>query len=100
MAKEVEGEVPMPEGVAERTPTLRDDATGENDITNMPKGTMKLTKGKKYIVDVSEQMVSKKTRLSSHYTISPYTVEAKKRTFVDGTFPNLLCKVPGEKESV
>lgn len=52
-----------------------------------------MTKGKKCDVDGLEQMVGKRIRLPSKYIVSSYTVEAKKRTFEDGTSPSHFSDV-------
>lgn len=52
-----------------------------------------VTEGKKHAVDVSKQVIGKRLRLPSKYVVSPFIVEAKMRTFVDGTYPNLFRDV-------
>ncbi|XP_022850145.1 uncharacterized protein LOC111372176 [Olea europaea var. sylvestris] len=42
---------------------------------------------------MTRQMVDKRSRLLLQYIVSPYTVEVKRRGFVDGTFSNLFCDV-------
>lgn len=88
-----EMEVLLPEGVAKRTPDLIDNVTGDDEMKIVPEGTMEVTKGKKHIIEVLEHMVSKRTRLQSQYIVSPYTIEIKKRMFMDSTLPNLFREV-------
>lgn len=62
-----------------------------SDVVFMSKGTIEVRKDKKLAANIPELVVDKKSRFSSQYTVSPFMAEAKKRTFVDGTFSNLLC---------
>lgn len=50
--------------MTERTLNLTNDVTGEDDVTIVSEGVIEVTNGKKCVVDMSEQMVSKRTRLS------------------------------------
>ncbi len=42
-------------------------------------------------------MVGKRVRLPSQYVVSPFTVETKRRTFIDRTYPNLFHEVDATK---
>jgi hypothetical protein len=53
--------------------------------------------GKRHAVDTPEGVVGKRVRLPSQYVVSPYTAEAKRRTFIDGTYPNLFREVDAAK---
>ncbi|XP_022866561.1 uncharacterized protein LOC111386332 isoform X2 [Olea europaea var. sylvestris] len=78
------------EGVAEekRNPEMTDD-----DVVFVSEGAMEVPKGKRRANDAPALMVGKRSGLPSQYIVSPYTVEAKRRGFVDGTFPNLFRDV-------
>ncbi|CAA3028915.1 Hypothetical predicted protein [Olea europaea subsp. europaea] len=78
------------EGVAEdeRTPKMMDD-----DVVFVSEGATEVPKGKKRANDAPELMVGKRSRLPSQYIVFSYTIEAKKRGFVDGTFPNFFRDV-------
>lgn len=49
-----------------------------NDVIFVFEGTTELRKGKKCVVDVPEQVISKRPRLPLQYVISPFMVEAKR----------------------
>lgn len=48
-----------------------------------------MTEGEKCVVDVSKQVVGKRSILSPRYFVSLFTTEEKRR-FVDGTYPKLF----------
>lgn len=52
-----------------------------------------VTEGKKHAVDVHEVVVGERLRFSLQHIISPFMAEVKRRTFVDGMFPNLFQEV-------
>lgn len=56
-----------------------------------------MTGGKKRVVDVVEQAVGKRPRMPSQYIVSPFTAEAKRRTFIDGGVPNMFREVDSAK---
>ncbi|XP_022841970.1 uncharacterized protein LOC111365663 [Olea europaea var. sylvestris] len=47
--------------------------------------------------DMVERVVGKRPRVPSQYVLSPFTAEAKRRRFVDGTHPNLFREVDHAK---
>ncbi|XP_022850972.1 uncharacterized protein LOC111372800 [Olea europaea var. sylvestris] len=49
------------------------------------------------IVDVPELVVGKRPRAPSQYVVSPFTAEAKRKRFVEGTHPNLFREVDHAK---
>lgn len=71
----------------ERTPETTE------DIVFVSEGVTEVRKDKKCAADVVELMFSKRSILPSQYIVFPYTAEAKRRTFMDGTFPNIFHEV-------
>lgn len=56
-----------------------------------------VAKAKRCDVNMPEQVVRKRSMMSSQYVISPFTAEVKRQTFVDGTYPNLFWAVDNVK---
>jgi hypothetical protein len=93
---EVEGvlmEVGVPEGRAQEGVEGVPVEVEADDVVFVSEGTTELRKGTKRAVDVTPMVVGKRSRLPSQYIVSPFTAEAKRRTFLDGTFPNLFREV-------
>lgn len=55
--------------------------------------TLVITKAKQRAVDVPDQVVDKRPRLSSQYVVSSFTTEVKRERFIDGMYPNLFREV-------
>lgn len=84
---------PSAKGDDREDPRLDNGITSEDNMTVVLVGIMEVTNSKKCVVNLLEQMVSKRTRLSSQYIICPYTIKAKKITLVDCMLPNLFSEV-------
>lgn len=85
----------------EDVPRIEEIASMTQDVASPEvekRATVLRTEGKKFAIDVSEQVVDKRSKLPSQYVISSFTTETKKRTtFIDGTYPNLFCNVDHAK---
>ncbi|XP_022891818.1 short stature homeobox protein 2-like [Olea europaea var. sylvestris] len=75
---------------------------GANEVATeegAPEGerTPIVIEGKRHVVDETELVVGKRLRVPSQYVVSSFTAEVKRRTFIEGTYPNLFREVDNVK---
>ncbi|XP_022845283.1 uncharacterized protein LOC111368276 [Olea europaea var. sylvestris] len=94
---DVEG-VPEVEVVPERTPDSSDVVFVSEEVVPIAgEGIIPMDEERTRAINVLERVVGKRPKVPSQYAVSPFTVEVKRRRFVDGTHPNLFKEVDHAK---